>query len=478
MKFRFVIFITFLIYSGLFSQCRTGLKISVEDSVRVKRPVVSSSMVLAEDLMIWSIDRYIKKAEFSYISFNTIKRNLKTGFVYDNDCMQTNMFDHPFHGGMNYNIARSAGFNYWQSLPFNVGGSLVWELFLENEPPSLPDLISSSIGGLLMGEVTYRLSSGIYLNQSHLLKRTGVELGSFVLNPSRTLIRIILGNNISQKKIKFEEAIPLEVNAALGFSIFMENSNERISQLYPVFYTNIKYNQPFNHAKYKPFDFFNVNVAINLSNRQPLLKKLIIEGVVWGKNKYYGDKISLMYGVFQQYDYYDSNFTNVNENIIPYKFAFPASFGAGTILHFNNKKSSTKLSTELYMNFIMIGSSFTPNYLEKYRNYNFGYGYSQKFYLRIINEKIGSFNLGLKYFNLITEDKDSNQNEDLDDFEIEGDDGDIDNIVFNTEIELYLTRKTSLSFCFDYFYRNIDSIYKQDSKSSMMELNVGGIFYF
>jgi hypothetical protein len=82
---------------------------------------------------------------------HTIKKNLKGGFVWDNDQMGTNMFLHPYHGNLYYNSARSRGFNYWESGLFALGGSAMWELFMENEYPSINDIIATPIGGLSLG---------------------------------------------------------------------------------------------------------------------------------------------------------------------------------------------------------------------------------------------------------------------------------------------------------------------------------------
>lgn len=101
---------------------------------------------------VWAFDRYAIKGDFAFFDINTMKANLKKGFVWDNDQMGTNLFMHPYHGSLYYNTARSNGYNYWQSGVFALGGSAMWELFMENEYPSANDIIATPVGGMALGE--------------------------------------------------------------------------------------------------------------------------------------------------------------------------------------------------------------------------------------------------------------------------------------------------------------------------------------
>ena len=76
---------------------------------------------------------------------NTFKENMKTGFVWDDDNWAMNQWGHPLHGGQFFNAARTNGYDFWGSIPFTVTGSMIWELFMEAEPPSINDLISLDI---------------------------------------------------------------------------------------------------------------------------------------------------------------------------------------------------------------------------------------------------------------------------------------------------------------------------------------------
>ena len=84
--------------------------------------------------------------EYVFKDGNLIKENITYGFVWDNDKWGTNMFMHPYHGNLYYNAARSNGYNYWQSGLFALAGSAMWEVLMENEHPSINDIITTPIG--------------------------------------------------------------------------------------------------------------------------------------------------------------------------------------------------------------------------------------------------------------------------------------------------------------------------------------------
>ena len=114
--------------------------------------------VFGFNIGLWAFDRYVQKGDFAYISLHTIKENFKHGFKWDNDKLGTNMFAHPYNGNLFFNAARSNGYNFWKSELFAIGGSAMWELFMECEYPSTNDIIATPIGGAAIGEVCFRAS--------------------------------------------------------------------------------------------------------------------------------------------------------------------------------------------------------------------------------------------------------------------------------------------------------------------------------
>ena len=149
-----------------------------------RRPWKAALETFGLNMLVWSFDRYIVKEDWAYINGHTIKSNFKKGPVWDTDQFTTNLFSHPYHGSLYFNAARSNGMNFWQSAPFAAGGSLMWEFFMENEPPSINDMLATTFGGIELGEITYRLSDLFIDNRSSGAERVGREvLAGIVAGP-------------------------------------------------------------------------------------------------------------------------------------------------------------------------------------------------------------------------------------------------------------------------------------------------------
>ena len=118
------------------------------DSVRLTKKAFwrAAAETAGFNVGLWAFDRYALKGHYAYISFNTIKENFKHGFEWDNDHLNTNMFAHPYNGSLFYNAGRSNGYNFWQSELFAIGGSAMWEMFMECEYPSTNDIIATPVG--------------------------------------------------------------------------------------------------------------------------------------------------------------------------------------------------------------------------------------------------------------------------------------------------------------------------------------------
>lgn len=95
------------------------------------------------------------------VSLSTMKHNLTTGWVLDEDKFSVNDAAHPYAGAMIFSAARSSGHGFWMSGLYTFAGSTFWEVFMENETPSINDQITTPIGGMFIGEVMHRASRAL-----------------------------------------------------------------------------------------------------------------------------------------------------------------------------------------------------------------------------------------------------------------------------------------------------------------------------
>ena len=146
------------------------------------------------ELTPWTIDKYIRKVDYTSITWQTTARNLKLrNWAWDNDNFQTNQFGHPYHGSFYFSTMRTNGYNFWQSVPAAFLGSYLWETFAENQAPAPNDFINTSFGGIILGETTYRLSNMIVNNHSRGFKHQLTEVAGLLVNPVNGLNRLLDG---------------------------------------------------------------------------------------------------------------------------------------------------------------------------------------------------------------------------------------------------------------------------------------------
>ncbi|NCI45228.1 DUF3943 domain-containing protein [Sediminibacterium sp. WSJ-3] len=182
---------------------------------------------LSESL-VWGYDRYLKKADWAYINFQTMASHLSPkSWEWDNDPFPTNQIGHPFHGSIFYNSFRSNGYNFWQSMPAAFAGSYLWETFSETQPPAPNDFINTSFGGIILGEVTHRLAEKIHNSRRRGFAKKAGEVFATLINPMDGLNRVLDGKwGSSPTAEQKQELPPLTMAMELGLRKFNVNDNK------------------------------------------------------------------------------------------------------------------------------------------------------------------------------------------------------------------------------------------------------------
>jgi len=84
-----------------YRQENTIVKINSE-----KNYLIPAVEVIGLNLFVGAFNAYVTNEDFAKISFQTIKDNFESGFVWDEDNYLINQFFHPFHGANYFNTAR------------------------------------------------------------------------------------------------------------------------------------------------------------------------------------------------------------------------------------------------------------------------------------------------------------------------------------------------------------------------------------
>jgi hypothetical protein len=210
----------------------------------------------------WVYDKFIAKKDYANISFETVGTNLKpASWEWDDDEFQTNQFGHPFHGSQFFNSFRTNGYTFWQSVPATMVGSYLWETTAENMKPSVNDFINTSFGGIVLGEMTYRLANKIVNNQRSGFRRQASEVLGFVINPTNGLNRILDGKwgKVSRNLKRDSSQIMVELDAGIR-TFNRQNSNILHNKNYGEYgHIKVLYGTP-----YKDYDEPFSNIAVNV----------------------------------------------------------------------------------------------------------------------------------------------------------------------------------------------------------------------
>lgn len=352
--------------------------------------------VVGLNLGLWAFDRYVSKGHYAYISWKTIKENFKHGFEWDNDHLNTNMFAHPYNGSLYYNAGRANGFNFWQSELFAIGGSAMWEMFMECEYPSTNDIIATPIGGAALGEVFYRASDLILNDRSTGGERLGREVAAFVIDPMRGINRIVSGQAWKKRATSGRRfgTPPISVEASVGARMLtmIDNKGFRFG---PVAEFNIEYGDRFEETTKVPYDYFSFLVELQGIKTQPILSRIEINGRLMSKEIIERKNLNLNVGLYQHFDFFDSDTIRSEmkdeyfPETVPYKLGTPASVGGGAMIRYIPDKKMS-LDGFAFLNLVALAGISTDFYRDYHRNYSWGTGVSVKAGLNwaLTNDKV------------------------------------------------------------------------------------------
>ena len=369
-----------------------------------KRFGQSAVAVAGVNLGIWSFNRFIRTEDFAYINMNTIRDNFKHGFVWDNDNLGTNMFFHPYHGNLYFNSARSNGYNFWQSGLFALGGSAMWELFMENEYPSANDIIATPIGGMALGETLYRTSDLILDDRATGTERLGREIATFLVSPMRGMMRIVNGDAWRIRSTSGRQfGIPdLCVAFSIGSRILEFEDKILDRGVGMTSEIDIEYGDRFNTENERPYDYFAMRVGLNVQKSQPVLGQVNLIGRLLNRVLVEETNRVLNFGLYQHFDFYDSNVISDISSVVPYKIAIPASVGAGLQFEQQNVGNWDFLGS-MHGNGIMMGAVLSDHYRLADRNYNIANGFGTKTRLTALYKKSKfSASLSHEYYRFFT----------------------------------------------------------------------------
>ena len=329
------------------------------------------------NIFVFMLNKYaIGNPSWTKISFQTFKYNLSHGFVWDSDGFEMNELFHPYSGALSYTAARSSGLSFWNSVIFPFAGSLMWELAMEAELPSSNDLINTTSSGIVIGEISFRISSLFLDDNSTGIERILRETATGFLSPMHGLNRILSGKSWRSG----QSPIPQDYAASLSGGMLGLFVDGNIYQKHPHGFLNFNmiYGNPFSSSiSLKPFDYFKLNIGLGFSTHNTIID-LNGSGLLWGKKVKIFKHDKSLFGIFKNFDYL---------NTATYRIG-STSIGAGLVTKysFSNKTSFTSsVSTSA----ILMGGIDSPYAGYIHRDYNYGPGIDQKIEFAFLHNDLG-----------------------------------------------------------------------------------------
>ena len=460
---------------------KEGSIFAFDDPERQKKhPWKAALEAFAINVGVQCFDQFVMNEEFAKISFHSIKHNIETGFVWDNDQFSTNLFAHPYHGGLYFNAARSHGMNFWESVPYSFCGSLMWETTCEIEPPAINDLMATTFGGVAIGEVTHRVSNLVFDDRLSGFPRFMREFLGTLICPIKGLNRILSGDawRVRGKYYKYHDyrRSPVSFSASAGYRYLADNNTLFRGEGNPYVRFNLVYGDPFDGETTKPYDYFTLDATFGLSSNQPLITGLHLLGRLWSVPVEVSKGTEMEFGIFQHFNYYDSQPVKDGTSLVPYRISEAASFGPGLIYRFPQVGNLTRFEQRVFLDGILLGGSLTDYYNVIDRDYNMGSGYSVKASSFMEFGKVATFQIGADYYRIFTwkgyEGKDLATTDPLY-LNAQGDKGNASLLVLNARFGLALSNRLNLDFNVSNYWRDTHYSYHDDVKSKTFDMSLG-----
>jgi hypothetical protein len=282
--------------------CATGAstRITTPEGESHRSFVVPALEIVGFEAALNAVARRVYDDGSFDVTPRTIRSNLRSPWVIDDDAFEVNQFLHPYQGATYHTIARSSGLSYWQSVAYTFAGSVLWEVAGETTTPSANDQIASGIAGSFFGESMFR-SANLLIDKADGRPGPGRMLLVTLISPATGINRTVFGDRFDGVMPTYE---PLyDARTQIGTTgLIQRGGAPRLSWDESLFDVSLEYGLPGKpgYSYTRPFDYFNVQLTASSTNG---LESVTSHGLLAGSGYGAGENGRGVWGVFGVYDY-------------------------------------------------------------------------------------------------------------------------------------------------------------------------------
>jgi len=355
-----ILFCFFLLPINGFSQEETEETRATEVTDNISPPKVNrftdtvyAFMGVTTSNVVLNYGNRLANAGFANMTFTDIWDNIYADPDWmweDGDRFHINQVGHAYLGAVYFASARVNGFNFYQSMPYVFIGAAMWEMIFEPEP-AYNDVISTTVSGMALGEMMYRL-----FLEADSKPGFGARVGGFFLSPSASQSKIYNrpvrergGGNIYDLTLRF--------GGEKSFASFHGHEKHERSWKNPGGHIDVDvvYGDPFLQQSKKPYNHFDLFAGFTMTNTS-YQAAIVSDGYLFSVNPVDTDKKTTSTGLSMHYDFYDAS-NDFKDNVGYGNIPFSSSALGWTLKHKYRFSESSHLEIKTHVNAVIWGAS-------------------------------------------------------------------------------------------------------------------------
>lgn len=349
------------------------------------RYLVAAGEIIGNNALVNLFDRLTEGQEtWANDTLGSWWTTLQGPWHFDQDPWMINEIEHPIEGAFYFTTGRSNGLGFWESAAGTALGELMWKLFGELDDPNINDMVTTTLSGMVLGEMFHRL----YIEA----ERQG-SAARFFISPMDAGNDAVFGKGSWDKGISEPSRVSLSLqagfvapyidpDAARGISPGFDGITGEVGEA-------LVYGDPFGEHS-APFDWFEQRLSLELSSSLWGIA-FFSSGTLFAIPLVDTRRSQLSLASCLHYDFIYNSLVELEANAVGL-----------SILGERNTEKGFHFSGELHLNAIVLGTNENvylrefngiQSIFEEGRDYDFNFGEGAKVHLGVSRQGLGSLSL-------------------------------------------------------------------------------------